>query len=121
MICIASQNSRIFRGKPKGLYTMAQSRSPACKTWGSPRLIEGVRFRWGFSTLPTNRTADFARSYDTIPALAWVARPDGAAEFFNRRWLDYTGSSAEQAVDRGCIGAIHPDDRDSLRVTGDRF
>src|SRR5438309_2014891 len=25
---------------------------------------------------------------DTIPALAWSARPDGSAEFFNRRWLD---------------------------------
>jgi hypothetical protein len=23
---------------------------------------------------------------DTIPALAWSARPDGSAEFFNRRW-----------------------------------
>jgi hypothetical protein len=22
---------------------------------------------------------------DTIPALAWAARPDGSAEFFNRR------------------------------------
>src|SRR6202035_128764 len=26
---------------------------------------------------------------DTIPALAWSARPDGSAEFLNRRWLDY--------------------------------
>lgn len=36
---------------------------------------------------------------DTIPALAWAARPDGSVEFFNRRWLDYTGLSAEQAQD----------------------
>jgi PAS domain S-box-containing protein len=47
---------------------------------------------------------------DTIPTLAWVVRRDGSAEFFNRRWLDYTGLSREQAVDWGFLVAIHPDD-----------
>jgi len=47
---------------------------------------------------------------DTIPALAWSARPDGSAEFFNQRWLDYTGLSAKQALDWGWEAAIHPDD-----------
>jgi PAS domain-containing protein len=47
---------------------------------------------------------------DTIPTLAWSARPDGSAEFFNQRWLDYTGLSAEQALDCGWKVAIHPDD-----------
>jgi len=32
--------------------------------------------------------------------LAWSAGPDGSAEFFNQRWLDYTGLSAEQALAR---------------------
>ena len=47
---------------------------------------------------------------DTIPTLAWSARPDGSAEFFNRRWLDYTALSAEQALGSGWQVAIHPDD-----------
>jgi PAS domain S-box-containing protein len=51
---------------------------------------------------------------DTIPALAWSARPDGSAEFFNRRWLDYAGLSAEEASDWGWTVALHPDDRDRL-------
>jgi formate hydrogenlyase transcriptional activator len=51
---------------------------------------------------------------DTIPALAWSARPDGSAEFFNRRWLDYTGISAEEASDWGWTVALHPEDRDRL-------
>jgi GAF domain-containing protein len=45
---------------------------------------------------------------DAIPALAWSARPDGAAEFFNRRWLDYAGLSAEEASDWGWTAALHP-------------
>jgi PAS domain S-box-containing protein len=47
---------------------------------------------------------------DTIPTLAWSARPDGSAEFFNQRWLDYTGLSAKQTLGSGWEAAIHPDD-----------
>jgi PAS domain S-box-containing protein len=47
---------------------------------------------------------------DTIPTLAWSAGPDGSADFFNQRWLDYTGLSAKQALDSGWQVAIHPDD-----------
>jgi PAS domain S-box-containing protein len=47
---------------------------------------------------------------DTIPTLAWSAGPDGSADFFNQRWLDYTGLSAEQALGSGWQVAIHPDD-----------
>ncbi len=51
---------------------------------------------------------------DTIPALAWSARPDGSAEFFNQRWLDYAGLSAEEAADWGWTVALHPEDRGRL-------
>jgi PAS domain S-box-containing protein len=47
---------------------------------------------------------------DTIPTLAWSARPDGSADFFNQRWLAYTCLSAEQALDWGWEVAIYPDD-----------
>jgi len=47
---------------------------------------------------------------DTIPGLVWSTRPDGSAEFFNQRWLEYTGLSPEQALDWGWKVAIHPDD-----------
>ena len=47
---------------------------------------------------------------DTVPTLAWSAAPDGSAEFFNQRWLDYTGLSAEQALGSGWQVAIHPED-----------
>ncbi len=47
---------------------------------------------------------------DTIPTLAWSAGPDGSADFFNQRWLDYTGLSAEQALGSGWQVAIHRDD-----------
>ena len=51
---------------------------------------------------------------DTIPTLAWSARSDGSADFFNQRWLDYTGLSAEQARDWGWTVALHSDDLSAL-------
>jgi PAS domain S-box-containing protein len=51
---------------------------------------------------------------NTIPALAWSAHPDGSAEFFNRRWLDFAGLSMEKASGWGWTVALHPEDRDRL-------
>ncbi len=54
---------------------------------------------------------------DTIPAMIWAARLDGSAEYLNRRWLEYTGLSLDQARDWGWIAAIHPEDIDHLLVS----
>ncbi len=58
---------------------------------------------------------------NAIPALAWSARPDGSAEFFNRHYLGYVGLSAEQAKDRGWTAAVHPDDRNALIAAWQRM
>ena len=33
---------------------------------------------------------------DSIPQLAWMARPDGHMEWYNQRWYEFTGSTLEQ-------------------------
>jgi formate hydrogenlyase transcriptional activator len=48
---------------------------------------------------------------DAIPTMAWSSRPDGFIEFVNRRWLDFTGFSPDEAVGWGCSDGFHPDDR----------
>lgn len=51
---------------------------------------------------------------ETIPCLAWTAAADGNAEFFNRRWLDYAGLTADQAQGTGWTTALHPNDFNGL-------
>ena len=58
---------------------------------------------------------------DTIPALAWSARTDGSAEFFNRHYLDFIGLSAEQASGWGWTAAVHPEDVNDLASTWQRI
>ncbi len=57
---------------------------------------------------------ELAHLIDAFPGLGWAAYPDGRAEFVNRRWLDYTGMTAERAAGWGWAQAIHPDDGDRL-------
>jgi PAS domain S-box-containing protein len=47
---------------------------------------------------------------DFIPCLAWRARPGGFAEYLNKRWLDFTGLTLEQALGWQWQATIHPED-----------
>ena len=40
--------------------------------------------------------ARFRQLADSIPQLAWIARPDGWIFWYNRRWYEYTGTTPEQ-------------------------
>jgi PAS domain S-box-containing protein len=50
---------------------------------------------------------------DTIPTMAWSLQPDGAVDFVNQRWLDYTGLSLEEEIEQP-TRAIHPEDIPSV-------
>jgi PAS domain S-box-containing protein len=57
------------------------------------------------------RAEDQARLIiDTVPAQLWTESPDGVVDFVNRRWVDYTGMTLEQAVGSGWNRMVHPDD-----------
>jgi PAS domain S-box-containing protein len=60
---------------------------------------------------------DLRRAINVIPQLIWCAFPDGAVEFCNQRWLEYTGLTAEQAQGWGWTAAFHPEDRDEVVAT----
>jgi len=47
---------------------------------------------------------------DAIPQLVWASDADGNAVHVNRRWLEYTGSSFEEALGAGWGQALHPED-----------
>jgi PAS domain S-box-containing protein len=64
---------------------------------------------------------NFRLIIDTIPALAWSARPDGGAEFLSQHYLNYVGLSAKEAQDWGWSVAVHPDDLSDLAATWQRI
>jgi PAS domain S-box-containing protein len=62
----------------------------------------------------TREAHDVRLVVDAIPTLAWSAQGDGSVDFFNQRWLEYTGLSPEEARDWGWTVALHADDLKGL-------
>jgi PAS domain S-box-containing protein len=65
----------------------------------------------------TERTAELRQSetelrgvIDSIPAVVWSTLPDGSNTYVNKRFVEYSGSSAEQTAGLGWQALIHPDD-----------
>ena len=52
----------------------------------------------------------FRQMADAIPHIAWTTEADGAVEYYNQRWYDYSGLTLEQTRGWGWAQAIHPDD-----------
>ncbi|MBH8556458.1 PAS domain-containing protein [Hymenobacter negativus] len=52
---------------------------------------------------------------ESLPVLVWTNRPDGTPDYFNNRWLEFTGKTQQemQAIDWAEI--THPDDRTGLQ------
>ena len=51
---------------------------------------------------------------DSIPQLAWMARPDGWIFWYNQRWFDYTGTTLEAMEGWGWRKVHHPDHVDRV-------
>lgn len=52
----------------------------------------------------------YFQTMEGIPEIVWTADLDGAIDFTNRKWLDYSGLTAEQSLGEGWAQAVHPDD-----------
>ncbi|MEP0788811.1 MULTISPECIES: ATP-binding protein [Cyanophyceae] len=48
---------------------------------------------------------------ETVPQIVWTAGPDGAVDYFNQRWTDYTGMTLEESLGWQWQPVLHPDDR----------
>jgi PAS domain S-box-containing protein len=77
-----------------------------------------LAFLWGLHQLRVQQLrreeGKLREAIETIPAMAWVAGPDGAVQFRNRRWVEYTGLSQLGKADKVGTNAVHPEDQDRI-------
>jgi PAS domain S-box-containing protein len=50
---------------------------------------------------------------DAVPAIIWLAKPEGGARYLNKNWYKFTGQSKKEALGRGWLDSVHPKDRDN--------
>ena len=51
---------------------------------------------------------------NTIPALVWMCDAENRCTYFNRGWLEFTGSAVEAELGDGWLDNVHPDDLDAV-------
>lgn len=56
----------------------------------------------------------FRAMADNVPQLAWMANAQGEIEWFNQRWLTFTGASLEQNLHGGWKKHHHPDHEEAV-------
>ncbi len=67
------------------------------------------------------REREFRMANDTMPSMTWSADANGANEWFNKEWYEYTGLTPEQACNGGWKYVFHPDDRAESAATWHRI
>jgi PAS domain S-box-containing protein len=79
-------------------------------------VLESIRLRETLRDAEREKT----QILESIPQMVWTAEPDGRRQFFSRQWLEYTGMTLTESVDRGWVRTIHPDDVERMLDTWNR-
>lgn len=53
---------------------------------------------------------------ENLPVLIWTATPDGQRDYFNPRWLAFTGQAMAAQTGEQWLASLHPDDRDRVHT-----
>lgn len=56
------------------------------------------------------KNVETSRAFDALPALVWIALPDGNVDFLNRRLSDYAGLDRSDGRDWDWSSIVHVDD-----------
>jgi PAS domain S-box-containing protein len=52
----------------------------------------------------------FRQLADSMPQMVWTALPNGQADYYNRRWYDFTSAASREPGDIQWEALLHPDD-----------
>jgi PAS domain S-box-containing protein len=53
---------------------------------------------------------------DVLPVLLWTAGPDGACDYLNQRWAQFTGRTVAEMLGWRWTESLHPDDREGFHA-----
>jgi PAS domain S-box-containing protein len=77
-----------------------------------------LAFLWGLYHLRVQQLRQeeekLREAIETIPAMVWIAGPDWAVQFRNRRVVDYTGLPQLGKGEKGGAISVHPEDQDRI-------
>lgn len=104
-------------GKLYGAITLSRHGEREPFTEDDLRLMEDIAHRAGVAIASARKHQELRASEErfrflseAIPQIVWSTRADGAMDFFNRRWSDFTGLDGEASTAGAWSAALHPTD-----------
>ncbi|MFP4071882.1 MAG: PAS domain-containing protein [Desulfovibrionales bacterium] len=55
---------------------------------------------------------EYVMMIEQAPIMIWRSDITGKCDYFNQRWLDFTGRRLEQEIGTGWVESVHPEDLD---------
>jgi PAS domain S-box-containing protein len=89
--------------------TVSPVRDRTGRIVGASKVARDITVRKRTSEALSESEDRFHTLADNIAQLAWMADPDGALFWYNKRWFDYTGTTLEQVQGSGWRQVHHPD------------
>ncbi|MFN2628054.1 MAG: ATP-binding protein [Gaiellaceae bacterium] len=62
------------------------------------------------SALRRESEENYRQLADAMPQIVWTSGSNGAANYFNRRWFEYTGMHEDEVGPNAWLQVVHPDD-----------
>ncbi len=130
-LAAATWSRAIERGEPYDLEVRARGLDGGDHRWtrlrAFPDSVNGVVVGWYGTTediherrLAADALAEseqrFKRLADEIPAMVWLTDGAGQTTYLSRAWYAYTGQAEAEAMGRGWLAAILPDDLPRLNT-----
>lgn len=78
-------------------------------------VMEHIRLRDRARAASAEQDEHFHRVADAIPQLMWISDAAGTLEWVNKRWLDFTGRTLDEALHESRERLVHPDDEARVR------
>jgi PAS domain S-box-containing protein len=97
-------------GRVKHVHALAHASQDASGNHEFVGAVTDITEQRHAETVIREQEAELREVVDTIPAIVWSTLPDGSNTYVNKRFVEYSGSSAEQTAGSGWKALIHPDD-----------
>ncbi|MCX4247077.1 hybrid sensor histidine kinase/response regulator [Paraliomyxa miuraensis] len=85
------------------------------KGWMTPdsvtRALDNAAERHRMARELRDRQTFYRQMLESIPGMVFTNAPDGACDYVNQQWGDFTGVPAVELLGRGWLTVVHPDDR----------
>lgn len=73
-------------------------------------LAEQRRFELEKKNIELEQLYSYRSLAEVMPQIVWTATPAGITDYFNHRWFEYTGLTAQESQARGWQAVLHSDD-----------